>query len=553
MQPDRPVWVTALGGVGEVGKNATLLECDGQALLIDCGSQFPSPEHLGIDLIIPDFSYVTTNPASLLGVVLSHAHEDHIGAVPYFLRQVGSGVDLYGSNLTLAMVRARMRRRREEQFARYRAVEPGHTVSIGPFRVHFISVGHSVPDATALRIETPAGAFFFTGDFKFTTETGEIDRASLWRFGDQGVRALFSDCVRVEMPGRTPPESTVTATLDRVVKDAKGRVIVASFASNLSRIRNVLGIARENGRKVAIAGRGLTTSIEVASELGYIVAEPSLMISLGEADRLPAGEVLIIATGAQGEPTAALSRMAVGDHREIRVREGDTVVLSSTPVPGNEESVARTIDNLFRRGANVIWSSIEPRVHVSGHAAREELAELVRLLRPEFAVPLHGEYRMQVLYRRLAIENGVAPEKVRFLDIGRSVRFDREGATDDGTIPAGSVLVDGVEIGGVDDTVLRDRRHLSGDGIVIVSVAMARDTGEILRAPEVIARGVAAESHVATALDAVGQAVDRALRDLDPSELDVSFVHGRVQDVARAVFRQSSGPRPLILPVVVEV
>ncbi|TAK26006.1 MAG: ribonuclease J [Chloroflexota bacterium] len=547
------VWITALGGVGEVGKNATLIECDGYLLLLDCGSQFPSPEHLGVDLIIPDFSYLLSRQDKFVGLVLTHAHEDHIGAVPFFLRQMGTRVDIHGTNLTLAMVAAKMRRHREDQFARFHPVGPGDTIELGPFRVTFFSVGHSIPDATAVLVETSAGRLFFTGDFKFSTETGEIDRTFLSRIGDRGVDILFSDCVRVENPGRTPPESTVVETLDRIIREAPGRVIIASFASNLSRVRHVLSIAQRRGRKVAVAGRGLQTSIEVGTDLGYIDAPASLFVDVADAERMPAREIVVLATGAQGEPAAALSRMAVGDHRDLRVREGDTVVLSSSPVPGNEESVSRTIDNLFRRGADVIWSAIEPTVHVSGHAAREELGDLVRLLHPSYAIPLHGEYRMQVLYRRLAIENGVAPKNVPFLEIGRRLRLKGGKAELDDSVPAGSILVDGLEIGGIDEAVLRDRKHLAEDGIVIVSIAMARDTGEILRPPEIIARGVAAESRVAPALEAACQAVERALRRLDPAELDVSFVQNRVHEVALSVLRQQSGLRPLVLPVVAEV
>src|SRR5439155_6158345 len=292
---------------------------------------------------------------------------------------------------------------------------------------------------------------FFTGDFKFTTEEGELDREPLRRVGQRGLLALFSDCVRVESPGHTPPESVVVDTLDRIVREAPGRVILATFASHLARVKQILQIAQRRGRKVAVAGRGFITSIEVGVELGYLSPASSLIVELNEAERMPAREVIILATGSQGEPQAALSRMSVGDHREVRIREGDTVVLSSSPVPGNEESVSRTIDNLFRRGADVIWKAIEPNVHVSGHAAREELGELIDIVRPKYAVPLHGEYRMQVLYRRLAGEHGLKPDRVPFLEIGQRLRLENGQIKADGSIPAGSVLVDGIDIGGVDE------------------------------------------------------------------------------------------------------
>ena len=547
------VRVTPLGGVGEVGKNATLLEYDGQFILLDCGVQFPSPDQHGVDLVIPDFSYILSRPEKFLGLVLTHAHEDHIGAVPFFLRQMGIGVDLYGTNLTLAMVEAKLKRNRQHVGARMHPIQVDGRFSLGPFDLHFLPVGHSIPDAVAVEIETPAGRLLFTGDFKFTDENGPLDRTALSKVADRGVLALFSDCVRVESPGYTPPESVVYDTLDRIVREATGRVVVATFASHLGRVRQILTIAKARGRKVAVAGRGLLTSIEVGVELGYLNPDSSLIVELAEADRMPAREVIILATGSQGEPAAALSRMAVGDHREVHIRTGDTVVLSSSPVPGNEESVSRTIDNLFRRGADVIWKAIEPNIHVSGHAARDELGELVRLIHPTFAIPLHGEYRMQVLYRRVAVENGLAADHVPFLEIGQTLRLDKNSAKIDGSIPAGSILVDGVEIGGVDEAVLRDRKHLAADGVVIVSVAMARNTGEILAPTEIVARGVAAESRVASSLDAACQAVDRALRRLDPAELDVAFVQNRVHEVTLSVLRQQANLRPLILPVISEV
>jgi ribonuclease J len=551
---DSAVYVAPLGGVGEVGKNATLLECRNKLLLIDCGVQFPSAEQLGVDLIIPDFSYILQRPERFLGLVLTHAHEDHIGAVPFFLYQMGTRVDIYGTNLTLAMVEAKLKRHGGgAQYAQLHPIAPDGQVELGPYRLQFIPVGHSIPDATALEVDTPAGRLFFTGDFKFTTEEGELDRAPLRKVGQRGLLALFSDCVRVESPGYTPPESVVVKALDRIVDRAPGRVLVATFASHLARVRQILQIAQRRGRKVAVAGRGFVTSIEVGVELGYLNPASSLIVELAEAERMPAREVIILATGSQGEPQAALSRMAVGDHREVRIREGDTVVLASSPVPGNEESVARTIDNLFRRGAEVIWKAIEPDVHVSGHAAREELGELIDILRPKYAIPLHGEYRMQVLYRRLAGEHGLKPDRVPFLEIGQRLRLENGQIKLDGSIPAGSVLVDGLEIGGIDEAVLRDRRRLAGDGIVIVSVAMERATGEILSEPEVIARGVAAEQRAKPALEAAGEAVDRALRRLDPAELDVAFVHDRVREVTLSVLRQQANIRPLVLPVVVEV
>jgi ribonuclease J len=547
------VYLSALGGVGEVGKNATLLECRDKLLLIDCGVQFPSAEQLGVDLIIPDFSHILSQPEHFLGLVLTHAHEDHIGAVPFFLRQMGARVDIYGTNLTLAMVEAKLKRHAGASFAHLHPIAPDGHFELGPFELQFVPVGHSIPDATALEVGTPAGRLFFTGDFKFTTEEGDLDREPLRRIGERGLLALFSDCVRVESPGRTPPESVVVDTLDRIVREAPGRVILATFASHLARVKQIIQIAERRGRKVAVAGRGFITSIEVGVELGYLSPPSSLIVELNEAERMPAREVIILATGSQGEPQAALSRMSVGDHREVRIREGDTVVLASSPVPGNEESVSRTIDNLFRRGAEVIWKAIEPDVHVSGHAAREELGELIDLLKPKYAIPVHGEYRMQVLYRRLAAEHGLPKDRVPFLEIGQRLRIEDGRLRIDGSVPAGSVLVDGLEIGGIDEAVLRDRRRLAGDGVVIVSVAMDRQTGEILAEPEMVARGVAAEERLQSALSAACEAVDRALRRVDPSELDVGFVNNRIHEVALSVLRQQGNIRPLVLPVVIEV
>ncbi|HTK56094.1 MAG TPA: ribonuclease J, partial [Gemmatimonadales bacterium] len=421
-----------LGGIGEVGKNMMIIEYRGDMVMIDAGAKFPEEEMRGIDLVIPDISYVIENIRRFRAILITHGHEDHIGSLPYLLPQLEriKPVPIYGSPLALAFARSKLAEANAESLADFMPIEAGEVYRVGAhLDVEFIPVTHSIPGAMAVSINTPVGRIIHTGDFKFdpTPPLGpRTDEKRLRQLGDEGVLALFSDAVRVERPGVTPSEATVTATLERIIGEAKGRVILTSFASNILRLEQAIMVGSRHGRKVAVVGRSMEQSVQVAMDLGYIKPPKGVLQPVDQVTRLPKNQILILTTGSQGEASAALARMASGDHPKLRITEGDTVILSATPVPGNEETVSQTIDNLFRRGANVCYSAIEPSIHVSGHSARDELRHMIDLLRPKFVVPIHGEYRHLSLYKDLvAIPAGIPPRNVVIAESGVPLSFSR--------------------------------------------------------------------------------------------------------------------------------
>ncbi|HEY8477889.1 MAG TPA: ribonuclease J [Chloroflexota bacterium] len=545
--------VVPLGGVGEVGKNATLVDVQGDLFLIDAGVKFPEEELLGIDLVIPDFTYLVEHVARLRAILLTHGHEDHIGALPFLLRQLGGRVPVYGAPLTLGFASVKLREQKLLERADLRPLAPGQSITLGKTQVEFIQVGHSVPDAVMVALHTPLGTVLHTGDFKFAggANVPGLDVRRLRALGEQGVLALLSDCVRIEKPGRTPSESVVGETLDGIIRDAPGRVIVTSFASNIIRVQQVVQAAHRHGRKVAVTGRSLEANLEVARELGFVKAPPGAIVGVKELRQLPPNQVVLITTGSQGEPTSALARIAVGDHPLIQIIPGDTVVISATPVPGNEETVARTIDNLMRRGAVVIYPELVPTVHVSGHASRDELRELIAIVRPQYCVPLHGEYRHLVLYRAMAIEAGIPAERIFLADIGEVVELSPKRGRKAGKVPSGSVLVDGLTLG-VPQTVLRDRRHLAADGVIIVAITFDRETGEIIAGPDIIARGFV-EADGTRLLGRAAERVRVALRRQRGREIEYGFVVRKAKEVLEGFLYQETRSRPMILPVVTEV
>jgi ribonuclease J len=469
-----------------------VVEVGEDMVLVDVGVMFPEEAMHGIDLVIPDFGYVLDNFHRLRGVILTHGHDDHIGGLAYFLQQVPDVVPVYSTALTLGMATNRARELRVLERADLRTVRPGQTVAMGGFGVEFFHVTHSVPDAMGLIFHTPAGVLIHTGDFKLdpTPVDGKpTDLKRLAQLGRQGVLALLSDSVRAEQPGRTPSEAIVGETLDRIIGEAPGRVIVTTFASNITRLEQTIHIAARHGRKVAIAGRSMTQNLHVAKDLEYIHLPGDTVVELSQMKNLAPEKVVLLTTGSQGEPTSVLARIGMDDHPQIRIHEHDTVVIAANPVPGNEETVAKTIDNLFRRGAKVIYGAVSEGVHVSGHGSREELKEMLRTVRPRYAVPMHGEYRMMVLYQALAGEEGMAAENVLLPEVGDVLTFTPERAYKDERVEAGSVLVDGLTVGGVTQSVLRERDKLAADGVLIAAVVVDRETGELLSGPELIARG----------------------------------------------------------------
>jgi ribonuclease J len=550
--------VIPLGGIGEIGKNMMVVEYRGDLVLVDCGTKFPEEEMRGIDLIIPDITYLKENIQKIRAILLTHGHEDHIGSLPYVLPQLSkiTPIPLYGSPLALAFARAKLQEAGSAQLADFMPIEAGETYKIGNhFEAEFIPVTHSIPGAMALALKTPVGRIILTGDFKLdpTPPLGPpTDIERLKELGDEGVLALFSDATRVEREGFTPSEATVSKTLDRVIGAAPGRVIVTSFASNILRLEQSIQVAARHGRKVAVIGRSMEQSVKVAVDLGYIKAPAGVLRPVDEVIKLPPEQILILTTGSQGEASAALARIASGDHPKLRVTEGDTVILSATPVPGNEESVAQTINNLFRRGAHVVYSAIEPSIHVSGHAARGELKKMIELTRPKYAVPIHGEYRHMCLYQDLARECGIPAENIMIPESGVPISMSPGSWRKDPEVANGSVLVDGLGTDRYHNVVLRTRESLKDAQVVVVTLAVNLEQGVLIAGPELTGKGFDDEDLqklIAETEVELRRFLERRLRR---GNMSYGYIVGRVKDVvARHIYR-SAKLRPMVLPIVTE-
>jgi len=549
------VRIIPLGGVGEIGKNATLVEYGDDLLLVDAGLKFPEEEMYGIDLVIPDIEYLKTVQNRLRAIVITHGHEDHIGALPYVLAAID--VPVYATGLTCGLINVKLK---EHKLLGKRKIEtfvPNQVVQIGPFEVQPFRVTHSIPDAVGLAITTPAGTLVFTGDFKFdqTPIFGPPpDFGTLAAIGERGVLALMSDCTRVEKAGFTSSERVIQRSFDNVIRDLQGRVIITTFASNITRVQQAIDVAYRHGRKVALVGRSMENNCSIASELNFLQYPEDTVYRLDDVRRFPLNEVMLITTGSQGEPSSVLSRLATNDHRQIKIVSGDTVIVSATPVPGNEETVARTIDNLMRLGADVIYDPLA-EVHVSGHGSREELKLMLNLMKPRYCVPVHGEYRHLVLYRRLAAEVGIPPERVLLAEIGNVIQFDDEGVRKVDHHAVGSVLVDGLTIGGASEVVLRDRQHLSRDGVLIVVVTLDGTTGQLLGGPEISSRGLAAVgiNGEGGLLDQARLRVIEAIESSTSASVELGYVVSKIKDVVSEYIYQQTKARPMILPIVTEV
>src|ERR687884_287294 len=552
--------ISPLGGVGEVGKNSTLIELGEDMIIVDAGVKFPEAELHGVDLVVCDYTYVAEHMDRLLGIVFTHGHEDHIGGLPYLIMQLDphDPIPIYGTPLTLGLISVKLKEHGQLGRVIQHAIREGQHARLGPFDVEPIAVNHSIPDAVGLVIRTSAGVLFHTGDFKFdpTPVHGRTtDNERLRELGEEGVLALLSDCVRVEQAGWTPSEWGVREALEQLIASAPGRVLVTTFASNIGRLREVVRSANKLGRKTAVVGRSMEENLRVARELGFLNVPEGSLVDVREVNELPANKVVLLSTGSQGEPTSVLSRIARGDHPLVRIQPDDTVIFSASPVPGNEESVARAIDNLFRRGARVIYQMIDPRVHVSGHASREELKHLLGLVRPRFLVPLHGEHRMLWLFRQLAVESGMPAENVFLTEVGDVVSFGEDGARLEEPIPSGSVLVDGLTIGEVTNVVLRDRRRLAADGVLFVSVTLDRETGELLSGPDFVSRGfLQVDSDETDGLfEEARERVAAALAGDEARQPDVGYLVGKVRDTLNSFVYERTRRRPMILPLVTEV
>lgn len=542
-----------LGGLGEVGKNMLVVEHGRDILVIDAGLMFPEEEMLGIDLVLPDYSYLKKNKERVRAIILTHGHEDHVGSLPYILKEFK--VPLYGTRLTLGLVRGKL-----EEYdltdVDFREISPKNGLQIGQFKLEFIRVCHSIPDGVGLAIHTPVGTIVHSGDFKLDQtpidgRTTQLDKfASL---GERGVLALLSDSTNAETPGYIPSERVVGKTLMDIFKQAKKRIIVASFASHIHRIQQVANATFRSKRKLAISGLSMIKNMEIASKLGYLKIPEGLLINIKEIDKYPPGEVVVLSTGSQGEPLSALSKMASGEHKRIKIIPGDTVILSASPVPGNEKSVAQTIDRFFKRGANVFYKTISS-VHVSGHAAQEELKLVIGLVKPKYFIPIHGEYRHLKHHTDLAKEMGIPPKNILLAENGSIIEFTDSSAQIKERISVGMILVDGLGVGDIGDIVLRDRMLLSTDGIFIVVVAVSADTGEIVAGPDVVSRGFVYVREAGELIEEAKEQVQGVLEQCAKRGVtDWTVLKTDVRNALRKFLYDKTQRRPMIMPIIVEV
>ncbi len=549
------VRIIPLGGLGEIGKNMTLIECRGKILVIDCGLAFPRDEMPGIDLILPDITYLRSRRDDILGIIVTHGHEDHHGALPFVLKEIQ--IPVYASRLTLALAKSKLDEHGILREADLTEVGPDSRLHLDPFDVAFAAVTHSVPDALSVLIDTPLGAVVASGDYKFdhTPIDGRITEIGKFAaLGDQGVLALLADSTNAEVEGSTGSESQVGHAFHQIFAEAEGRVIMASFASHIHRIQQAVQIAHLHGRKFAVAGRSMVKNVNIARNLGYLKVPEGAMIKLADIDEHDPDQLLILTTGSQGEPLSALTRMAYDDHPQVELRSGDTVVISAKPVPGNEVSVMNTVNRLLKSGARVIYGP-STGVHVSGHAAREDQRMLINLVKPRYFVPVHGEYRHQHMHADLARQTGVPDDRVFILENGDVLEIDDETAAVVDKVRAGMMFVDGLEIGDSEHVVMRDRQRLSEDGILIAVVTVSVQTGELLAEPELVARGMLYdEEHEAELLaEARAELVDRLTESASEHITGQRLLQEDIDEVLGRFIYKRTRRQPLVLPVVVEV
>ncbi len=539
--------VIPIGGLGEVGKNMMAIEYDKQIVVIDAGLMFPEPDMLGIDLVIPDYQYLVERKDQIKAILLTHGHEDHIGSLPYFLREVDAPV--YATRLTRGLVEVKLRDHRRLDSTRLQTVTPGEPFSIGPFNIEAFRVCHSIPDGVGYALETPQGTLIHSGDFKFDNQPVDghlTDYGRLAGYGDRNVLMLMSDSTNSEHEGKTPSEAIIANTFDQVFAIARGRIIVSTFASNISRIQQVIDAAAEHDRKVGVLGRSMVENVKMAQALGYLKVPDGVLVSLDALESLPRSQIAIVCTGSQGEPTSVLVRMANRDERRVAIEQGDTVILSATPIPGNEELVSRTINNLFRLGADVLYHKLLD-VHVSGHGYKEDQRMMIDLVKPKHFMPIHGEYRHLTLHGRLAEDLDV--NEVFVVENGQVIEFENGNGRKAERVPGGYVFVDGVTVGGIDSYVMRDRHHLGKDGFVVVVMTIDELTGEIIQDPEIITRGFVLTREQEELLEEVKQRIQKLAHE----GMHKDTVQNRVKDVVSQFLYEKTRRRPMVLPMVIEV
>ncbi len=552
-KPLLPAKLTFLGGLNEIGKNITLFEYGNAAFLIDCGMSFPDDDMLGVDIVLPDFSYVEKNKDRIQGVIITHGHEDHIGALPYLLSQFK--LPVYATRLTAALIESKLKERNVH--ADIKVVNPGSTIDFGDASVELVPVNHSIPDAVALAIKTPIGYVVHTGDFKIdcTPASGPmIDLARFGQLGKEGVLALLADSTNAERPGFTPSERVVGDSFAKLFKNAHGkRIIVATFSSNLNRIQQIMDASHQDGRKVAVSGRSMINFVNIANELGYLHIPQGLLIDIEMIDRYPKDQMTLITTGSQGEPMSALSRMAFSDHRRVEVGPEDYIIISATPIPGNEKMVGKVIDELMKRGCDVVYERMYD-VHVSGHACQEELKIMQGLTKPQYFIPVHGEQKHLQKHADLAKKMGMSPDNVLVTEIGKVVELTPEKMQVTATVPAGRVLVDGLGVGDVGSIVLRDRKHLAEDGIIIVVASIDAQNGYVVAGPDVVSRGFVYVRESEELMDEAREVARRVLEEcLNRRTVDWNTMKARVRDeLSHMIFRKTKRS-PMILPIIMDV
>ena len=552
---DQPVRIYFLGGLNEIGKNMTLYECGDDMFIVDCGLAFPDEDMLGVDLVIPDFTFVERNKNKIRGIVLTHGHEDHIGSLPFLLKKFN--VPLYGTQLTLGLVAGKLREHGLLNKTKLNVCAPGQVIKLGCFSIELIHVNHSIPGAVAFAITTPAGVIIQTGDFKIdcTPIHGEmIDLGRFGEYGRKGVLALLMDSTNAERPGYTKSERSVGESFDVLFKRAEHRrIVIATFASNIHRVQQIIDAAARYGRKVALSGRSMVNVASVGMELGYLKVPDGIIVDLDQINHYPKEKIVLITTGSQGEPMSALTRMAFSDHRKVAVGPEDFIIISATPIPGNEKTVGKVVDELLKLGCEVVYERMY-EVHVSGHACQEELKLMMGITKPKFFIPVHGEQKHLQKNVGLAKSMGIPIKNIFTPDIGKVVEFTRNTMKDVGTVPAGRVMVDGIGVGDVGSIVLRDRRHLAEDGLIVVVATIDSMDGHIISGPDIVSRGFVYVRESENLMDDIKRKVQTALEDCSDHNIrEWGNIKTRVRDDLSKLIFDRTKRNPMILPVIMEI
>ena len=545
--------IIPLGGLDEIGKNITVLEYGKDMIVIDCGVGFPEEDMYGVDLVIPDFSYLAANQKKLRGLFITHGHEDHIGSIPYAMQQINCPI--HGTAMTNGLIKLKLEEHKLADKVKLITHKPGDVVKAGCFSVEFIHVNHSIADACAFAVKTPVGTVVFTGDFKIdpTASDGMMDLARLGELGNEGVLALLADSTNVERAGYTPSENVVADSLDRQFKNCDQRIIVTTFASNMHRIQSILATAQRHGRKVAVTGRSMENMLKVAQELGYLKVKPGTIVDLAATKSLPKNKVVIVSTGSQGENMSALYRMAFNTHKHVDITSGDRIIISASAIPGNEKAVSKIINELYRKGADVVYEKSEG-LHVSGHACQEELKIVHGLVKPKFFLPVHGEQRHLQLHSKLAQAMGMNPKNIHIGEIGTLFELSGKTCKVKGTVPAGKVFVDGIGVGDVGSVVLRDRKHLAEDGMIVVCVNLNAEDGSVITGPDIITRGFIyvkeSEELMADLQEVAMEAIERCQRK---RIRDWSAIKSAIKNDLSGYLYKTTKRNPMILPVISEI